>query len=88
MQDTFDARRRMGPIELWEKIYRRPAQLFPAAHLSPESITRHATAQTGGVVELPSRIRSILVQIYSDIVHSSRVRAKSLYSQTHLYQSL
>ena len=69
MQDTFDARRRMGFLGLWENIYRRP-QLFPAPHLSPESITYHATAQTGGFVEVPSRVRSIF-RVIADIVHSS-----------------
>ena len=88
MQETFEVRRRMDLVELWEKIYRPPPQLFPAPHLSPESITRPATAQTGGLVELSIRTRSILLQIDSDVVHSSRIRAKFLYSQTHLYRLL
>ena len=69
MQETFEVRRRMDPVELWEKINRPPPQLFPAPHLGPASITRHATAQTGGLVELPLRTRSILLQIYSNIVY-------------------
>lgn len=42
MQDTFEARRRMGLIELWEEIYGRPPQLSFSFQCETHHLSRYS----------------------------------------------